>query len=242
MRLRRRSSENEASAAAGGLGPREQPESVAIDARKRINSNRRCDLTGCMNASVAAGLEGMATPLHSIPRRGKRQRKPNCDSGSIYETHSRANEQVRGALASRRLPCEVWRTEKLPARCRRYQGISQTARSHLQSTGNRPTLSFEVNCGFSSAGAGSARESRRIAGRRRAVQRGRDRRGGPHRAPNVGKSSDVFGQAALLVSRRHRGRSPGRSYHRYLTSWRTSRSCLIPSPPEPPQTHVIRRE
>ncbi|MGA7795291.1 MAG: hypothetical protein WCA19_19800 [Candidatus Acidiferrales bacterium] len=63
-----RSPENDASAAVGGLGPREQPESAAIPARAKIDMNVRCDFAGNMGFSITARTEKMAAPLHLIPR------------------------------------------------------------------------------------------------------------------------------------------------------------------------------
>jgi len=86
----------------------------------------------------------------------------------------------------------------------------------LQSACERTTIRCEVNCGFPSAGTGSARESRRIAGRQCPVPRGRNRRGRPHPATNFGKSPEISDQAALLLSWSHRGRSAGRPHYVFL--------------------------
>jgi hypothetical protein len=66
-----RSLENDASAAVGGLGSREQPESAASDAKTRINFTGRCNLTGCMEISVAEKPEIIAARMHIISRRTK---------------------------------------------------------------------------------------------------------------------------------------------------------------------------
>jgi hypothetical protein len=66
-----RSPENDASAAAGRLGPREQPASIAIPAKARIKFNGLRDLTGGMDLSGAVRAEKMAVRMHIIPRRKK---------------------------------------------------------------------------------------------------------------------------------------------------------------------------